>query len=309
MKTERPRRSRRVDAFISHASEDSRFAARLVKALETDGLSAWIDDAEVRFGALLRKSLQSAIRDCRVLVLVWSKAASNSRWVLAEIFTALHSGRFIVPCVLDRTSLPQFLQNTVWLDQRRDKASLGEKLCKAIRAAPRRGNQIAPFIAGTKREVGDAVMAVAKAQAAELDALPSDRANAAQFHEIVDAALKRLERAFPFEPMILGAAGYHRKNAYLNKHWDAIQAGQAPKDRLLEEAERFFFKVLCFKPLDPSSLNGLGSILFLERELDAAEFFVRRAIKLAGGPGHYPEADHDLKAILHFRSQQQSQKM
>jgi Flp pilus assembly protein TadD len=70
----------------------------------------------------------------------------------------------------------------------------------------------------------------------------------------------------------------------------------------LQEAERFFFKVLCFKPLDPSSLNGLGSILFLERELDAAEFFVRRAIQLAGGPGYYADADHDLKMILHFKS-------
>jgi TIR domain len=307
MRTKRPGRSRRADAFISHAAKDSRFVATLVKALESDGLKAWLDDADMRFGVLLRKALQSAICECRVLVLVWSKAASNSRWVMAEMFTALHSGRFIVPCVLDRTPLPQFLQNTAWLERRRDRASLGEKLCKAIRAAPRRANQVAPFIAGTKRAVYDAVMAVAKAQEDELDALPSDRAKATAYHKIVDAALKKLEEKFPFEPMILSAAGYHRKNAYLNKHWDAIQAGQAPKDRLLEEAERLFFRVLCFKPLDPSSLNGVGSILFLERELDAAEFFVRRAIELAGGPGHYPDADHDLKDILHFRSQQQSQ--
>jgi hypothetical protein len=54
-------------------------------------------------------------------------------------------------------------------------------------------------------------------------------------------------------------------------------------------------------------LNGVGSILSLERELDAAEFFVRRAIELAGGSGHYPEADDDLKNILHFKSEQQFQ--
>jgi hypothetical protein len=216
----------------------------LVKALESDGLKAWLDDADMRFGALLRKALQSAICECPVLVLVWSKAASNSRWVMAEMFTALHSGRFIIPCVLDRTPLPQFLQNTAWLERRRDRASLGEKLCKAIRAAPRRANQVAPFIASTKREVYDAVMAVAKVQKSELDALPSDRLQAAAYHKIVDGALKRLERKFPFEPMILSAAGYHRKNAYLNKHWDAIQAGQAPKDRLLEEAERLFLRFL-----------------------------------------------------------------
>jgi TIR domain len=108
MRTKRSRRSRRADAFISHASEDSGFVATLVKALESDGLKAWLDDADMRFGVLLRKALQSAICECRVLVLVWSKAASNSRWVMAEMFTALHSGRFIVPCVLDRTPCRNF---------------------------------------------------------------------------------------------------------------------------------------------------------------------------------------------------------
>ena len=61
----------------------------------------------------------------------------------------------------------------------------------------------------------------------------------------------------------------------------------------MDEAESYFFKVLCFKPFDPSSLNGLGSVLLLERELDAAEFFIRRAIELAGG--HYPEAEARLE--------------
>src|SRR5439155_15305776 len=114
------------------------------------------------------------IRKCRVLVLLWSKAASKSRWVMAEMFTALHSKRYIVPCVLDHTALPQFLQNTAWLDRRRDKASLAKKLCAAIRGAFRGGNKVAPFIAGANREVDDAVEDLARTQLAELDALPND---------------------------------------------------------------------------------------------------------------------------------------
>src|SRR5438132_13126552 len=114
MKTKTQRQSGRLDAFISHASKEARFAKQLVETLERHGLKAWIDDSDVRFGALLREALQSAICKCRVVVLVWSKAASESRWVMAEMFTALHSGRFIIPCVLDRTPLPQFLQNTAW---------------------------------------------------------------------------------------------------------------------------------------------------------------------------------------------------
>ena len=162
MKTKALRPGRRVDAFISHASKEKRFAKQLVEALERHGLKAWIDETDVRFGALLRDALQSAIRRCRVLVLVWSKAASESRWVMAEMFTALHSGRYIIPCVLDRTPLPQFLQNTAWLDRRRDKASLGKKLCAAIRDAPRGGNKVAPFMAGANREVDDAATYLAR---------------------------------------------------------------------------------------------------------------------------------------------------
>jgi hypothetical protein len=41
-----------------------------------------------------------------------------------------------------------------------------------------------------------------------------------------------------------------------------------------------FFEGLCVNPYDESAVNGLGSILVYERELDAAEFFQRRSIDL-----------------------------
>ena len=159
-------------------------------------------------------------------------------------------------------------------------------------------------MAGANHEVDDAAENLARTQLAELDALPKDLAKAAQLHKKVDAALKVIEKRFPFEAAILSVAGYHRKNAYLGRHWDAIQAGQAPKDSLLDKAESYFFKVLCFKPFDPSSLNGLGSVLLLERDLDAAEFFIGRAIELAGG--HCPEAEHDLRLVLYYKGEQKT---
>jgi tetratricopeptide (TPR) repeat protein len=296
-----------LNAFISHASKDLEFAQQLFQALEIDGLKAWIDDSDVRFGVLLRNELQSAIRNCRSLVLIWSKAASTSRWVMAEMFTAFHCDRFIVPCVLDPTPLPQFLQNAAYLDRRREKNEIGQKLCRAIRVAPKHANEVPAFMASESADVKAVIESVAKDQEIETGAmLRGDLAKVAEAHAAVDAAMTVAEKAFPFEPMILSLAGYHRKNAYIAKHWDAIMGGQAPKDPLLEDAERLFFKVLCFKPLDPSALNGLGSILIYERELDAAEFYVRRAIELSGG--HYPAAEHDLKMTLYYRSQQALQK-
>lgn len=88
------------------------------------------------------------------------------------------------------------------------------------------------------------------------------------------------------------------------RHWAAIQAGRAPKDPVLQTGERCFFEALCVDPSDPSALNGLGTILMFERELDAAEFFQRRAIDLVKRTGgEYAAAQHDLDLILYYKRQ------
>ena len=102
----------------------------------------------------------------------------------------------------------------------------------------------------------------------------------------------------------LNVAGYHRKNAYMLKYWDQIQAGSAPpQDSLLREAEQFFFKALFVNPYDFTAINGLGSILILERELDAAEFFIKRSIELSQEKGvTYAEALHDLRLVQDLKN-------
>ena len=104
--------------------------------------------------------------------------------------------------------------------------------------------------------------------------------------------------------MIANLAGYHLKNAYMVKYWDAIQAGRAPQDELLDHAERRFFEALFLDSTDPSALNGLGSIFILERELDAAEFFIRAATSEAikRGINQYPAAEHNLKLVQYLQS-------
>ena len=122
-------------------------------------------------------------------------------------------------------------------------------------------------------------------------------------HAVVDAAMKKAEKRWRLDLMILKLAGYHRKNAYMLKHWDAMQAGRSPKDVLLQRAERFFFEALFVNPIDYEALNGLGSILILERELDAAEFFVRRAIAAAKKKKiDYSEAKRDLALITYYKA-------
>jgi hypothetical protein len=86
----RPGKRPAFDAFISHASADSLGVKRLVRALEADSLATWTDYSAMAFGKLLRPELHKAIRDSRVFVLLWSKSARRSRWVMMEIMVAFH---------------------------------------------------------------------------------------------------------------------------------------------------------------------------------------------------------------------------
>ena len=290
------------DAFVSHASQDAKFAARVHRSLKTSGLNPWIDGSDLAFGALLRDELQDAIRGSRVLVLLWSKAASQSRWVMAEMFAAFHLDRFIIPCVLDETPLPQFLQNTAYLNRQRDQADIGEKLTRAIRAAPRSANKVTPWMGSRSQIVQSLVDTIGATQISVLLSMTEDFRKAAKANAAVASSLKHAEKLAPYDPMILNLSGYQCKNDYMFAHWDEMQAGRAPSDPLLDQGERKFFEALCVNPSDVSAVNGLGSILILERELDATEFFVRRAIDLAKAEGgDYMAAEHDLKLILAYK--------
>src|SRR5262249_10331444 len=83
----RPARGRRAaaarpTAFISHASADAKFVQGLDHALQADKIKTWVDSADIHYGALLRHQLTTSIRASTVVVLVWSKAAAKSRWVM-----------------------------------------------------------------------------------------------------------------------------------------------------------------------------------------------------------------------------------
>jgi hypothetical protein len=195
------------------------------------------------------------------------------------------------------------LGNAAYLDRRRDKAGIAEKLCRAVRAAPDRANEVAPFIAGDPPLLQSLTNAVAAGRYAVLATITTDVQKGVDANTHVDS-LEKCEAAVSVAPK---GAQPRRKNNYMIQHWDAIQVGRAPKDPLLDQGERNFFETLCITPSDASAVNGLGNILFYERELDAAEFFHRRAIDLMKSVGaSYEAAEHDLKLLLRYKRPQES---
>jgi len=292
-----------MDAFISHSSSDARLAARIERTLEDHGLEIWLDRSEIRLGQLLRNELQTAIRESRVIILLWSAAAAKSRWVAAEVLTAFHSNRFVIACASDKTALPYFLQSTIYLNLQSLKTGWVDELRRAIREAPSSANDILPRMGSETPQLVETVRQLAEGQLAVTDRIGNDLAAAKKYQAVAARELRAAEKKWRMEAMILNLAGYHRKNAYMLKHWPAIMAGRPPKDPLLDRAEHYFYGSLFVDPNDYSALNGLGSILFYERELDAAEFVIRRAILLAETAGvNYPAAQHDLQLVQTFKA-------
>lgn len=292
--------------FISHASDDRAVVRSVAKALGDGGVRVWLDSEEIQLGLLLRNELHEAIRQSAAVVLVWSEAAYRSRWVSAEILTAFHMDRFIFPCVADETPLPQFLANSIYLNLRKNRAEVLRRLTRGVGNAPAHANPLPPLIGSSSGELKVEIERIYEAQQLVTRPLMNrDLTSASAAQARLDPVMKGAEQRWKFELAILNLGGYHRKNGYLVKHWDAVQAGRPPKDPLLREGERLFFEAALVDPLNVSALNGLASILIYELELDAAEFFNERAIAISKKQGiAYDAAMHDQRLIAWLKQQQ-----
>ena len=297
------------DAFISHASHDMAAALHLERRLSAEGLSAWVDHDNIRSGGLLIPSLQAALQDSRNIVVLWSSAAAASAWVTTEWTSIVNLNhqrqtrvqKGVIPCRWDDTPLPLFLLNYVFCDFRTSFEDGAASLVTALRAGvtertpPPAPYQPSDFVEQIYAGQNDVLAALAANDPATARRLQR------RMNRLVDAAL----RARPDDRYLLALAGYDRKNQYMIRHWDAVQDGRSPKDALLHEAAEFFFKVLSMRPDDPSALNGLGSVCILRRDLDAAEFYIKRSLVRAREEGFdYPAAEHDLRLIQSLKTRQ-----
>jgi hypothetical protein len=108
------------DVFISHANADKTVADMVCATLEQQGIRCWIAPRDIQAGADWGEAIVSAIRGCRVMVLVFSDHANKSVHVAKELERALDSGVLIIPFriqdVAPRGSLEYSLAGVHWLD-------------------------------------------------------------------------------------------------------------------------------------------------------------------------------------------------
>ncbi len=97
-------------SFISYASEDLVFAQRLRDALQREGVWCWFAPYSLRGGDNFKARIDTAIRQCDKLLVIFSRYSLASEWVKYEVELARQKERkrnttVIVPICLDTAVL------------------------------------------------------------------------------------------------------------------------------------------------------------------------------------------------------------
>ena len=296
--------TRLFDAFISHASANRAQAARLESAI--GARRAWFDRSDIHLGALLGRELLANIRKSRSLVLVWSKAASQSPWVQGEWIAAVTLGKPIVPICLDKAPLPQCLTNTLWQPAAKGplKGSIAD-VARAVRGRRPRGASFSPSMRLPNAPLEAEVQRLGSAQLSMLNAFYRAPAAARREQRRLETQTRALAARYPDDPRPAILWAYNEKNAVILDHDAAISAGVKVVDERLDEARWRFLHALWLDPLDAEALNGLGTIAWFGHDLDSAEFFVRAALRRVP---NYGAAQHDLALILALKKKNRDPK-
>jgi hypothetical protein len=91
-----------ADVFISYKRADTEWAERLSGALRDAGISCWWDTSLVA-GEHFNQAIDRELRDCRCVVVIWSQAAAESRWVQAEALQGFERGILVATQLEDVT--------------------------------------------------------------------------------------------------------------------------------------------------------------------------------------------------------------
>jgi len=127
--------------FLSYASQDRDFAARLSSALRLTGASVWMDQFELQVGDSISEQINRAISASDFLVVLLSPASVNSQWVRKELSTALAleiraRDITVIPVVIEDCDVPAELATKHVIDLRENVDEGIQLLVKQLGIAP-----------------------------------------------------------------------------------------------------------------------------------------------------------------------------
>jgi hypothetical protein len=108
------------DVFISYSSKDKPTADAVCATLESRGIRCWIAPRDVVPGEEYAAALVNALRESRLMVLVFSSGANESKHVLREVERAVSMGLPVVPLRIENVrpsaAMEYYIASRHWLD-------------------------------------------------------------------------------------------------------------------------------------------------------------------------------------------------
>jgi tetratricopeptide (TPR) repeat protein len=111
----------RWNVFLSYRSVNRAWVLNLYDVLRELGHKVFLDQTALKAGDQLVKELQDALKTSQAGILIWSSATQDSEWVQREYqalerLAADRRGFRFVPVRLDRSTLPLFAENRIFID-------------------------------------------------------------------------------------------------------------------------------------------------------------------------------------------------
>ena len=108
------------DVFISYSHKDKPIADAVCARFESDSIRCWYAPRDIAPGADREASVTDAIKEAKVMVLIFTDSSNASEQVLREVISAASAGIPIVPFKLTETlptkGMQYYLATVHWLD-------------------------------------------------------------------------------------------------------------------------------------------------------------------------------------------------
>lgn len=91
--------------FISYSSTNASVAETICHELEENGIACWIAPRDISSGKTWAGNIKQAIKECNIIILVYSVDSNCSEQVAYEINYAFNCNKIIIPFMMDNTPM------------------------------------------------------------------------------------------------------------------------------------------------------------------------------------------------------------
>ncbi len=92
--------------FVSHSNKDNDFVSKLVNDLKDSGIQTWVDFSDIKAGTDWNDSIQTAMKEASIILIIWSNNSVSSPEVLAEVFQGKYENKEIIQVRMDNCKPP-----------------------------------------------------------------------------------------------------------------------------------------------------------------------------------------------------------